>query len=546
MARFILCSLVVMLAIGLTACGLDNRSAAERAYEAFEDRHYLDARVHLANAIEADPDNPALHRLLGEAALALGDGLVAETAFREALEKDGALSAEIGVYLAHALVLRGKAEEAFALIGEPQDGDAYALRILAQAHLQDGAMAEAWQAIERAIAAASDDPDILSLAGQYQLAIGNIAEAERYSRRALAGSERSVEAYLLTGRLHAIRGELDQALDQYDAGIEHFRDHTRLYLAKAAIHADRQESDEMENALANVQRIRPGHPGAVYITARYALNRGDIDRAHELTQGFESASRNNPPLLLLLGEVQIRRGNVQQAIPPLTEFLRFSPHHPDASLLLANALEQSGDIRRAFTITAQAASRASSPHYVVAYAARLAEQIDDPSASTLARRAAMPPLGEFADELARGQQSMAANDWRAAASIYDRAITRDFADHPMLLNNAANAHLRAGNGERALELAERAHELTPNDPSVLDSLGWIRLNAAEDRLGSLAILRRAFRLEPGNMQIRLHLAQALAINGADDEAREHVERLIAVVDDEHREELEAAFSSVLA
>ncbi|WP_299323082.1 tetratricopeptide repeat protein [Parasphingopyxis sp.] len=546
MARFIFCSLIILLAIGLTACGIDGRTAAERAYASFEDRHYLDTRVHLANAIDEDPDNPALYRLLGETALALGDGQVAETAFRQAIERDGTLASDVNRYLAHAHLLQGEVEEALALIGEPQDGESYALRLLAQALLQSGAITEAWAVIEDAIEAAPEDANILALAGQYQLSVGNIAEAERFADRALAAPQPSVEAHLLMGRIHSIQGNLEQALAQYDSGIEHFRDHVRLYVAKAAIHADRQETEEMEDAVANVQRIIPGHPGAIYIMARYALNQGDVDRAHELSQGLEEASRNNPPLLLLLGEIQIRRGNVQQGIAPLTEFLRFSPYHPNASLLLANALEESGDSRRAFAVIARAASRASSPNHVVSYAAHLAERIDDPSAPILARRASMPPLAEIQEELARSQQAMTTNDWRSAATVYDRVIEGDFSDHPMLLNNAAMAHLRTGNGERALEMAERAYELAPNDPSVLDTLGWIRLNVAEDRSGSLAILRRAFRLDPGNMQIRLHLAQALAINGVHDEARAHVERLMTVVDAENREELETAFAAILA
>ncbi|WP_430426672.1 tetratricopeptide repeat protein [Parasphingorhabdus sp.] len=544
MVRLSLLSYIVPMTLGLTACSVDGRSAEARAYASFEDRHYLDTRVHLANAIDEDPDNPELRRLLGKTALALGDGLVAETAFRKAVEKDDTLAADVNRYLAHAHLLQGETEEALALLDEMQDSKTYTLRLLAQARLQSGALTEAWEAIERAIATAPDDANILSLAGQYQLSVGNIAEAERYARRALASPERSVEAYLLMGRMHSIRGDLEQALEQYDAGTKHFRDHVRLYIAQAAAHADRLDKEKMQNAIANVERIAPGHPGAIYISARYALNQGETDRAYKLAQRLEGASQNNPPLLLLLGQVQIERGNIEQAIGHLRAFLHLSPRHAAASLFLANALEKKGDSRQAFDVIAQAASRASSPKTIVAYAAHLAGKTDDPSAALLARRAKAPLLGEAEDQLARTQKAMDADEWQSAANIYDRLAAGDFADHSMILNNAAMAHLRAGNDRRALELAEQAYELTPDDPSVLDSVGWIRLNVAEDRRGSVEILRRAFQLDPGNMQIRLHLAQALAINGSKAEARKHLERLMVVVDEAHKKPLKAVLAQL--
>lgn len=542
MARIIWFPLIILLAAGLTACSLDRRSAEEQAYAAFADRHYLDTRIHLANAIEEDPDNPALRRLLGETALALGDGQIAETAFRKAIQLDSALTSDVNPYLAHAHLLQGEPEEALALIGEREAEGPYALRLMAQARLQGGELSKAWETIERAIAAAPNDADILALAGQYQLSTGNIDEAKQYARRAIASPKPSVEAYLLMGRIHSIKGELVNALDQYDAGIEHFRDHVRLYIAQAAVFADQQNAEKMETAIANVERISPGHQGATYISARYALNQGDIEKANEFAQLLEGASRNNPPLLLLLGEIQTKKGNIQQGISHLRAFLRLTPNHPTASLLLAKALEENGDKQEAFEVISGAVHRASSSINLVTYAAQLAKQTDDPALPLLERRSTAPPLIQIKDQLARVQEATSSGEWQAAANIYDKLIKGDFSNHPMLLNNAAMTHLRLGNGTTALELAERAYELAPDDPSVMDSMGWITLNVAKDRSKSLQLLKRAFQLDPGNMQIRLHLAQSLAINGQKAEARHHIERVMAVVDKEHHK----AFEAILA
>jgi tetratricopeptide (TPR) repeat protein len=542
MARIIWFPLIILAIAGLTACDLDRRSAEEQAYASFADRHYLDTRIHLANALEEDPDNMALRRLLGETALALGDGQVAETAFRKVIQQDSTHADDVSLYLAHAHLLQGESDEALALIGEQEAAGSYALRLLAQARLQGGELSKAWTTIERAIVAAPNDADILALAGQYQLSTGNIDEAKQYARRAIASPKPGVEAYLLMGRIHSIQGELDNALEQYDAGIAHFRDHVRLYIGQAAVFADQQNAEKMETAVTNIERISPGHQGAIYITARYALNRGDIEKANEFAQLLEGASRNNPPLLLLLGEIQTKKGNIQQGISHLRAFLRLTPNHPTASLLLAKALDENGDKQEAFEVMSGAVYRASSPQKMVAYAAQLAKQTGDPTLSLLSRRSTTPPLVKIKDQLARVQKATRSGEWQTAANIYDNLTKGDFSNHPMLLNNAAMTHLRLGNGTRALELAERAYELAPDDPSVMDSVGWISLNVAKDHSKSLQLLKRAFQLDPGNMQIRLHLAQSLAINGQKTEARHHLERVMAVVDKEHHK----AFEAILA
>ena len=431
MIRSTCLSLLMLTAIGMSACSLDGRSDQERALASFEDRHFLDTRIHLANAIKHDPDNANLRRLLGETALALGDGQVAETAFKQAIERDASLKSAIDPFLAHAYLQQQKLEEALELVGILKDDNAYSLRLKAQARLQNGEMTEAWQTIEKAFSIAPEDADILSLAGQYQLSIGNIDEAQSFADRALTVAEPTVEAYLLQGRIHSIQGELEKALEQYDEASKRFRDHVRVYMSQAAIHADRRDTEKLDAAIANIERISPGHPSATYIVAQYSLVQGDNDKAYELAQSLESVSQNNPPLLMLLAEVQINKGNYQQAISHLRAFLRLSPQHPSASLLLAKSLEKSGNLRDAVEVVTGAVSRASSPKSYIAYAAHLAKKTNDPILPLLERRAASPALSEIQDQLTRVQKAVNSGNWQTASNIYDGLTSSKFADHHM-------------------------------------------------------------------------------------------------------------------
>lgn len=71
--------------------------------------------------------------------------------------------------------------------------------------------------------------------------------------------------------------------------------------------------------------------------------------------------------------------------------------------------------------------------------------------------------------------------------------------------------------DEALELIQRAHELKPNDPAIIDSMGWVHF-----RLGNLDLalqfLRQAHELFP-DPEVAAHFGEALWTAGKQDEAR---------------------------
>ena len=82
----------------------------------------------------------------------------------------------------------------------------------------------------------------------------------------------------------------------------------------------------------------------------------------------------------------------------------------------------------------------------------------------------------------------------------------------------------AGRLEEARDLIERAYEADPNNPAVLDSMGWVyfRLGQPND---ALAWLESAYAQMP-DQEIAAHLAEVLHSLGRSDEARELIERIL--------------------
>jgi tetratricopeptide (TPR) repeat protein len=70
--------------------------------------------------------------------------------------------------------------------------------------------------------------------------------------------------------------------------------------------------------------------------------------------------------------------------------------------------------------------------------------------------------------------------------------------------------------DEALELIDKALQLAPDDPFILDSKGWVMFRRG-DALGALEALQKAFALRP-DPEIAAHLGEVLWTLGRRDEA----------------------------
>ena len=105
-----------------------------------------------------------------------------------------------------------------------------------------------------------------------------------------------------------------------------------------------------------------------------------------------------------------------------------------------------------------------------------------------------------------------AQDWDAAAPLFERALELA-PNEPMLLNHLGyNLIVEGEQIERGLEMVERAVSLEPSNGAIVDSLGWghFKLGHLDD---AIYWLERAVTLSPDSGTNNWHLGDAYAAAG---------------------------------
>ena len=93
------------------------------------------------------------------------------------------------------------------------------------------------------------------------------------------------------------------------------------------------------------------------------------------------------------------------------------------------------------------------------------------------------------------------------------------------MNNLATAYQQEKN-PLALEYAEKAYKIAPDNPAIMDTLGWILVE--QDNTGrGLPLLQKAVSLAPEVGEIRYHFAAGLVKSGDNAKARKELEILLS-------------------
>lgn len=278
-----------------------------------------------------------------------------------------------------------------------------------------------------------------------------------------------------------------------------------------------------ELAQAMIKSTRAGMAEALFEVATAVRQERADDVALVLAQ---LALYMNPEFLvgrILVAELLEETGQLRASIDAYEKIVPGSPVDWEVRIRIADLLAEAGDVDEAIAqLQAIAEERTDRPEALIrlGHIFRSEERFAEAVAAYDQAAARIPIIERQHWTLlyARGIALERVKEWPRAEKDFLRALEFN-PDQPFVLNYLGYSWVDQGmNLKRALEMIERAVELRPRDGYIVDSLGWA-LYRLGDFDGAVKHLEQAVELRPADPVINDHLGDAYWRVGRKREAR---------------------------
>lgn len=388
----------------------------------------------------------------------------------------------------------------------------------------------------------------LILEAEMALAEEDMTAATRLAQQAVEAAPESAAALYVRGAVNYQNANETGARADWMEAIEKDSGYVpaRLALAEQAFRLGDFKGAE-EHVVA-VVRDEPASLYALNVFARVLLAQKRYASAALISHRALAVDPESAEPHIILGEIAVARHNVGEALREYEQAIAADPHSTKAvegltrvyrsgriTRRMLASLEHVAEMPPASAPLMEIAGRLYAEHGWLDDAARsLRRAIEaDPSRSSAALLLADMEArkGNYSGALASGSEvggSEAAllkgasaerqKDFERASREYDEAVKRGDTTGIAANNLAWLVAEHGGNMERALELAKQARTFAPDDPAVLDTLGFVHLKRREFSQ-AIDVLKAAARLATERQSdtqlatIQDHLAEAYFRSG---------------------------------
>jgi putative PEP-CTERM system TPR-repeat lipoprotein len=303
---------------------------------------------------------------------------------------------------------------------------------------------------------------------------------------------------------------------------------------------------------------QPNNPAALDLLGNAQFAGNDLENALGTYRKLADLAPNQAEPRLKLAKVQIALKQPAEARNTLQAAIKLKPDLVEAQLMLGTLDIQAARYDDALKIARQiqqqhpgsiagwvlegdaALARKQYPAALSAY--ERAHKLAPSAATLIGQHQALSGAGRFDDGVNRLTDWLAAHprDYRARLYLAERLtlngkykaaadqyliLNQQIPGQVLVLNNLASA-LSELNDKRALGFAEQALKLKPDNPAIMDTVGWILVKQGQHARG-IKLLQQALSKLPDAAEIQWHLASAYARSGDRSRARGELERLLA-------------------
>jgi tetratricopeptide (TPR) repeat protein len=327
-----------------------------------------------------------------------------------------------------------------------------------------------------------------------------------------------VAPILLRARLLQGMDRGKEALPLLEKSIRKYPDDKRLRLTYARMLVEQNRMDDAKVEFSSLVQQFPDDDELRYSLALVCLEAKAWDEAVGYLEDLIARGSHVDSAHLNLGRVYEERNDPQNA---LTEYAQVGPGNDylAAQLRQSDILMSHGRVAEASTRLA--AARDSQPDYAIQLYLIEAETLENNKQGDRAWQVLEQALKQYPDDLNLLYTRAMLAEKRDDLSQMEkdlRTILKREPDNAMALNALGyTLSDRTTRYAEAKVLIEQAHRLNPEDPAVLDSLGWVNY-----RLGNLdeaeRLLRLALERFPDH-EVAAHLGEVLWAKGNQREAR---------------------------
>lgn len=346
-----------------------------------------------------------------------------------------------------------------------------------------------------------------------RLAGADLGGAESDLQKALAIEPNIPRAYVLLARIYFETKRGQEAIDALAASAASTKRaglYTQLGMLHVALGQYEPARDAYEKALALEANFIPALNN---LAALYADQLKQLEKAHTLARQAHDRAPGDPMVADTLGWILFQRGQYAGALPLLELSADKLPtdiavlHHLAMTYYF---LGQETAARQTFARVVGSAGE--SPLKADAQARLMVLDInpDEPGSTaraTLAQHVERNP-GDVAALTRLGLIEARGGDPRKAAEFLEAALKINPRSVRVLVSLVDLYFGPMANLERARELANKAHDLVPNDGNVSWRLGTLALRT-RDYAWAASLLQDAVRSLPNQPELRFELAQAL-------------------------------------
>ncbi|HET7650204.1 MAG TPA: tetratricopeptide repeat protein [Gammaproteobacteria bacterium] len=342
--------------------------------------------------------------------------------------------------------------------------------------------------------------------------------AEQEARQALAIKPRLEGPQLLLARALADQGKYDDALAIIRPRLKPGLEGIPLRLAYAALLAQADRDAEASQQFNAVLKLQPANAQALYSLGLLELSAQRYQAAHDYFRRLYDSGQEGDTAAYFLGNTAELQGHYPDALNwyrQVTEGARWFPAQVAiVRVLLAGKLP---DAALKYMDEIVKRDPADAARLRAAEAQLFADSGDTQTARTLLDNALVALPGN--DDLLYERALIEESTGDVTASERDlKQIIRQSPDNAEALNALGyTLTIHTTRYSEALGYIQKALELTPEDPAILDSMGWVQFRMGRND-AALTYLHDAYQRDH-DPQIAAHLIQVLLAAGRHEEAR---------------------------